>query len=196
MSIISCYYCLEEGHYGKNCIIFNSNASITISETLLNKLLWQVCQEKNCLQKIKRLIYLAELNNIKIDLTVSNNMLFREACYNNDIKTAEFLLKAEPKINVRSLNDSAFINASWEYSLTGSCKDIILLLLREEPYVYSYSFDTKTKKINTLKEEREARWNIKRGAILTSSYLKENNTILNRLPFELSRTVIEYLYKK
>ena len=161
MSIISCYYCLEEGHYGKNCIIFNSNADITISETLLNKLLWHVCQEKNCSQKIKRLIYLAELNNIKIDLTVSNNMLFREACYNNDIKTAEFLLKTEPKINVRSLNDSAFINASWEYSLTGSFKDIILLLLREEPYVYSYSFDTKTKKNKYIERRKRSKMEYK-----------------------------------
>jgi hypothetical protein len=191
-----CYYCLEEGHFGNKCIIFNYNVCITISETLLNKILWQVCQEKNCSRKMKRLIDLAQCNNIKLDLTVSNNMLFRCACYNNDIETAEYLLKMEPKINVRSLNDSAFINASWEYELTGSFKDIILLLIREEPYVYSYSFDTKQKKINTVKEEREARWNTKRGAILTSSYIKENDTILNRLPSELSRTVIEFLYKK
>jgi hypothetical protein len=191
-----CYYCLEEGHFGNKCIIFNSNVSITISETLLNKILWQVCQEKNCSRKMKRLIDLAQCNNIKFDLTVSNNMLFRCACYNNDIETAEYLLKMEPKINVRSLNDSAFINASWEYKFTGSFKDIILLLIREEPYVYSYSFDTKQKKINTFEEEKEARWNTKRGAILTSSYLKENDTILNRLPSELSRTVIEFLYKK
>lgn len=194
--MLRCYYCLEYGHIGYNCNLFQSNDNITISNGLIHKLLWQVSQEKNCLSKIKRIINLAELNNIKIDLTLHNDMLFRGACYNNDINTAEFLLKAEPKINVRSLNDSAFINADWEYRLTGSFKNIILLLLREEPYVYSYSFETKTKKINTVQEERDARWNIKRQAVMASSYLKENDTILYRLPSELSRIVIEYLYKK
>jgi len=163
---------------------------------LIYKLLWQVSQEKNCQPKIQKILKIAKYNNIPIDLTVNNNMVFRCACYQNDIKFAEFLLETEPKINVRDLNDSAFINACWEYYLIESHKDIILLLLREQPYVYSYSFETREKKINMLKEERDARWNVKRLAVIASSYLKKNDTILNKLPSELSRTVIEFLYKK
>ena len=201
MSRINCCYCLEEGHNGKYCYIFDKNRISNFkfgfkNEQLIYKLLWQVVQEKNCLSKIQHLIKLAESNDIKLNLTFSNNMMFRSACYLNDIDLIEYLLKKEPKINVRCLSDSAFINACWEYDFTGSYKDVILLLIREEPYVYSYSFATKEKKINTIEEERNARWNTKRQAILASSYLKENDTILNRLPTDLSRIVIEYLYKK
>jgi hypothetical protein len=163
---------------------------------LIYKLLWQVSQEKNCQPKIQKILQIAKYNNIPIDLTVNNNMIFRCACYSNDINFAEFLLKTEPKINVRDLNDSAFINACWEHYLIGSHKDIILLLLREQPYVYYYSFETREKKINTLTEERDARWNVKRQALMTSSHIKENDTMLNKLPSELSRIVIEFLYKK
>lgn len=219
MSNISCYYCIKIGHNGKDCPIFKPNykfnsiaisnaisSSITNSNSgsefgfknreLIKKLLWQVSQEKNCLPKIQQIIRLAEVNNIKIDLTMNNNMSFRCACYQNDIEFAEFLLKTEPRINVRDLSDSAFVNACWENYLVGSHKEIILLLLREQPYVYSYSFETKEKKINTLKEERDARWKTKREFIMTSSHLKENDTIINKLPSELSRLVIEFLYKK
>ena len=201
MSNISCYYCKEEGHHGKDCYIFDENRISKFkfgfkNEQLIYKLLWQVVQERHCLNKIQYLIKLAESNGIKLDLTFCNNMMFRSACYLNDIDLVEYLLKKEPKINVRCLSDSAFINSCWEYDLTGCYKDIILLLIREEPYVYSYSFATKEKKINTQEEERDARWNTKRQAIMASSYLKENDTILNRLPSELSRIVIEYLYKK
>jgi hypothetical protein len=163
---------------------------------LIYKLLWQVSQEKNCQPKIQKILKIAKYNNIPIDLTVNNNMVFRCACYQNDIKLAQFLLETEPKINVRDLNDSAFINACWEQYLIESHKDIILLLLREQPYVYSYSFETKEKKINTLKEERDSRWNVKRLAVIASSHIKENDTMLNKLPSELSRIVIEFLYKK
>ncbi len=163
---------------------------------LIYKLLWQVSQEKNCQPKIQKILKIAKYNNIPIDLTVNNNMIFRCACYSNDIKFAKFLLETEPNINVRDLNDSAFINACWEHYLIESHKDIILLLLKEQPYVYSYSFETREKKINTLKEERDARWNVKRQAVMTSSHIKENDTILNKLPSELSRIVIEFLYKK
>jgi hypothetical protein len=163
---------------------------------LIYKLLWQVSQEKNCQPKIQKILQIADYNKIKIDLTVNNNMVFRCACYGNDITFAEFLLKMEPNINVRDLNDSAFINACWEHYLVGSHKDVIMLLLREQPYVYSYSFETREKKINTLKEERDARWNVKRQAVMASSHIKENDTILNKLPSELSRIVIEFLYKK
>ncbi len=201
---MSCYYCLKRDHTGKNCPIFNnynSNSSIKDNfgfknEELLYKLLWQVSQEKNCLFKIQKIIQLAQINNIKIDLTVNNNMVFRCACYQNDIQLAKYLLESEPKINVRDLNDSAFINACWEHKLVGSHKNIILLLLNEKPYVYSYCFETKEQKINTLKEERDARWNVKRQAVMASSHIKENDTILNKLPSELSRIVIEFLYKK
>jgi hypothetical protein len=202
----TCYYCLKEGHNGKDCFIFSvpiANCTYSLkpdfgfkNKELIYKLLWQVSQEKNCMLKIQQIIKLAKDNKVTIDLTIHNNMMFRNACYQNDIKLAEYLLKMEPKINVRDLNDSAFINACWEHYLIGSHKDIILLLLREQPYVYSYSFETREKKINTLTEEKEARWNTKRQALMASSHLKENDTILNKLPSELSRTVIEFLYKK
>jgi len=201
MSNISCGYCLEEGHNSNNCYIFDTNRISNFkfgfkNEQLIYKLLWQVVQERHCLNKIQHIIKLAESNNIKLNLTFEQNMMFRSACYLNDIDLVEYLLKKETKINVRCLSDSAFINACWEYDLTGSFKDIILLLIREEPYVYSYSFATKEKKINTVQEEKEARWKTKRQAVMASSYLKENDTILNRLPSELSRIVIEFLYKK
>jgi hypothetical protein len=199
--MFSCGYCLEEGHSSNNCYIFDTNRNSKFqfgfkNERLIYKLLWQVVQERHCLNKIQHIIKLAESNNIKLNLTFEQNMMFRSACYLNDINLVEYLLKKEPKINVRCLSDSAFINACWEYELTGSFKGIILLLIREEPYIYSYSFATKEKKINTIQEEKEARWKTKRQAVMASSYLKENDTILNRLPSELSRIVIEYLYKK
>ena len=201
MSKINCGYCLEEGHNSNTCYIFDTNRISKFkfgfkNEQLIYKLLWQVSQERHCLNKIQHIIKLAESNNIKLNLTFEQNMMFRSACYLNDINLVEYLLKKEPKINVRCLSDSAFINACWEYDLTGSFKEIILLLIREEPYVYSYSFTTKEKKINTVQEEKEARWNTKRQAVMASSYFKENDTILNRLPSELSRIVIEFLYKK
>jgi hypothetical protein len=203
MNLLTCYYCLERGHCGRDCPIF-STSGLNDSEsnlkkysiTLINRLIWQVCQERNCISKIKRIFELAEFNNIKIDLTNNRNLVFRCACYNDDVEFAEFLLKKEPKINVRDSNDSAFINASWEYYLVRTHKNIILLLLRECPYVYSYSFERHEHIINTLKEERDARWKVKREAIMVSSHLKKNDTMLYRLPSELSRIVIEFLYKK
>lgn len=210
-NFVYCYYCLEKGHNGRDCYLFSDSNSYNSSPDsspeyrpknkkydigLIYKLLWQVSQEKNCLPKIQQILKIADYHEIKVDLTVNNNMAFRCACYNNDIHFAEFLLKKEPKINVRDLNDSAFINACWEHYLVGSHKDIILLLLREQPYVYSYSFETREKKINNLKEERDARWNVKRQALMTSSHIKKNDTMLNKLPSELSRIVIEFLYKK
>lgn len=194
-----CYYCLETGHIGRNCRIFSEEPESNYKKyniNLIHKLLWQVSQEKNCINKIKQILKLAKSNDVKLDLTINHNLIFRCACYNNEIEFAEFLLKEEPKIDVRDSNDSAFINACWEYYLVGTHKDIILLLLREEPYVYSYSFETNEHKINTLKEEKEARWRTKREFIMASSYRKENNTIINKLPSDLSRIVIEYLYKK
>jgi hypothetical protein len=203
MNLSTCYYCLERGHSGNYCPIFSTTENSTTENNLkkydinfIYRLLWQVCQERNCISKIKHILELTKLNNIKLDLTYSRNILFRHACYNNDVEFAEFLLKKEPKINVRDSNDSAFINASWEYYLVRTHKNIILLLLRECPYVYSYSFERHEHIINTLKEEREARWKVKRGAVMSSSHLKKNDTLLYRLPSELSRIVIEFLYKK
>lgn len=210
MSNLSCCYCLRKGHIGQDCFIFSEPISNSIANSIYNakpnfgfknkeliyKLLWQVAQEKKCMFKIQQIIRLAETNNIKIDLTVDNNMIFRCACYQDDIELAKYLLQQEPKINVRELNDSAFINACWEHYLVGSHKDIISLLLEKEPYVYSYSFETKEKKINNVQEERNARWNVKREVILISSHLRKNNTIIQKLPTDLLRIVVEFLYKK
>jgi hypothetical protein len=130
----TCYYCLKEGHNGKDCFIFSvpiANCTYSLkpdfgfkNKELIYKLLWQVSQEKNCMLKIQQIIKLAKDNKVTIDLTIHNNMMFRNACYQNDIKLAEYLLKMEPKINVRDFEKGKYKQfVAFEFELVDKLHD-------------------------------------------------------------------------
>ena len=60
MSRINCGYCSEEGHNSNNCYIFDTNRNSNFkfgfkNEQLIYKLLWQVVQERHCLNKIQHI---------------------------------------------------------------------------------------------------------------------------------------------
>jgi hypothetical protein len=184
------------GNY-MNKLVTNDTLIIIIPQII--KLFDEMEKRKYCFNKIQKVIDITKCHGIKIDdiLIKYSYYIFRCACGNDDIKLSKFMLSINPNIEVTYLEHSILKYACENYSSLGSHKDIILLLLEKEPYVYSYSFETRKYKINhTEQEQRDARWNTKRFAVMASSHLKKNDTILYWLPSDLSRIVIEYLYKK
>jgi hypothetical protein len=197
--VFSLYSDIYNYIYGNYINKLVTNDALIIMIPQIIELFNQIKERKYCVNKFKKLIEITKCHGLKIDdiLIKYSYYIFRCACANDDIKLSKFILSINPNIDLTYLEHTIFKYACENYSSFGSHKDFILLLLEKEPYIYSYSFETKKYKINhTEKEQRDARWNTKRFAVMTSSYHHENNTLLYRLPSELSRIVIEYLYKK
>jgi hypothetical protein len=195
-SLYSDIYNYIYGNY-MNKLVTNDALIIMIPQII--ELFNQIKERKYCVNKFKKLIEITKCHGLKIvDILIKYSYyIFRCACANDDIKLSKFILSINPNIDLTYLEHTIFKYACENYSSDGSHKDFILLLLEKEPYVYSYSFETKKYKINhSQQEQRDARWNIKRLAVMSSSHLKKNDTILYWLPSDLSRIVIEYLYKK
>lgn len=151
---------------------------------------WKICQENININIIQQLVEISKNNNITIDFTKFDSMAFRFACYFGNAILARFILKLEPNINMRVSNDTIFINACFN-----NHESIIKLLIEENPYVYTYCFKTGKNKINSLKEEKEAMWETKRSVILASSHYHSNDTIFFKMPNDLVRIIVQFLYK-
>jgi hypothetical protein len=158
-----------------------------------DKLLWDLFQEIDNLEKIKQMAEIAAIYGLNMDYTKFNNLAFRNACYYDNIQMVDYLISIVPNINSRILNDTCFVNACWEHRLVASHIDIILVLLKLNPYRYSYSFEKREKKINNFEEEKEARWKTKGPFIMMCMH---KNTILNVIPDDLIRIIVDFAYLK
>jgi hypothetical protein len=171
----------------------SNSLSVTANQVL--SLLAKLCRDtaednqimvQYCIEIAKKQGLVKELN-----INKKEDYIFRSAVYSNNLKIVSYLLSLEGplKVNTRTMNDSAFLNACW-----CNYDDMIRLIMKHNPYVYEYSFETQLYHINSPREIKNKKWETKRTMMFLRFKEQYPSNIIYELPDELSKIVIEYLY--
>lgn len=147
-------------------------------------------QAKRSYAEIKRILQIIKFNNIKLNLSFDNEMLFRYACYFGDVPCAKLLYEVNPNIDVRVFNDLAFCTACWQYD-----DDMINYITSIKPYLYGYIKETQTIIIrDDEQEQKDEKWNVKRLYMTMKTKKQPKTNIVFNLPSDISRYIMEFIF--
>ena len=126
-------------------------------------------------------------------MSINQNFAFYSACQNGQLSAAQTIYQINPSIDISADDEYAFRRAC----LKGN-KQVAQWFVSIRPYHYEITMLKNGKwnwRIRTKKEAKEARWqNIKYAVWAASDASPNRNSLLYKLPFDVSKQIIQFVW--